>query len=406
MNNTIRKKSFRVIWIMMYAALILGLFGDFNNAPFPIRLLYSCGLWICLFTFPFKQIKYNDFDCLSKIMLKAIVYLTFIAVVNSAFFDNDFHVGNKWITMFCNPDCLFIMLTPCFAFIGSEENSVLILKQSLQVFLLIGIFGIILDKYLLVGILYFSPVFFPYVNKKYKFLILSSLVMAVYISFFAKETSRTAILSIFFAIMSYILSYYIKNRKITSIFCYVMIGLPFVYTIPMLFDPDYSIFEIVQDQIIQNTDIGNSSYDTNDTRSFLFRELSEDLTHNNAWFLGKGVYGHYFSKYFFDIANGDHFDRIGVEVTLLQLLLRGGVCFAIAYYSLIFYAVHNVIRKSKNKFLFSFAVLASGWFFVSTISFFNGCNYRHLGFFLLVGCCLSKNMLEKTDEDIDNILQK
>ena len=70
------------------------------------------------------------------------------------------------------------------------------------------------------------------------------------------------------------------------------------------------------------------------------------------------------------------------------------------FYGLIFYAVSKVLKYGRNKFVMSIAILASGWIFISCFSFLHGFNMTLVGFFMILGCCLSKKWLNKSDEEI------
>ena len=250
-------------------------------------------------------------------------------------------------------------------------------------------------------LLWISIVFYPYVDKKYKILIVLSVLVAIYCSFYGNETSRTTIIVLAFSLASYVLAYVYKGKKLLFVFCITMIILPTIYACFTLINDDYSIFSVVLSLVLEKT--GDATLAT-DTRTFLFWEMATDLTNNDAWIFGKGAYSHYLS-YYFSKAEGDHFERISCEVTLLQFLLRSGIVYVITYYSLLTYAIHKSLTKSNNRFLLFVAVMASGWFFVSCMSDLNSCEFKHLGFFLLLGCCMSPYWLEKSDDEIKEILE-
>lgn len=396
-----RTSTNRIIWLLMLASLLLCFFNNFTCAPTPVRLIYSGTMVFSLVLFPFHVIKNNDYGKTTNRILCFILVFSFVAVCHSALSDNNVHTGNKWVTMFGNPECLFMMLAPFYAYLGSVSNSIIILKRALQVFLLVGVIGLVSLKFIPLNVLCFSIVFFPYLSKKYQIIIILSIFMGVYSAFFAEDTSRTTAISILFAMLSFVLVYLVRNSMMIKIVCYTSVFIPLGYAIYTLCNPDFSIFEYVLDIVMQKT--GDSQMST-DTRSFLFRELGEDMTQNNAWLFGKGALSHYYSFYF-SKASGDSENRIGCEVTFLQCLLRGGLTYTFCYFSLIIFAIHNALTYSKNKFLLSVAVMASGWVLIACMSYLNGFEFKHLGFFILVGCCLSSKILEKSDEDINNMLR-
>lgn len=390
------------IYVMMFVSLLLGVFISYASSPAPVKLLFSMGAWYCFFRFPYAIVKQNDFSRISNLLLRLIVILTIVAVIRSSLDDSAVEHGSKWITMFCNPDCTLMLLAPCFAFLGYHEDSLCHLKKALQTFLILGTMLIVLKRFVTPGVLWFSVAFFPYLEKKYKILMIISLFAAVFRAFFDEETSRTSLVIIGFAIASWFLAYVVKSKLLVTIFCILSIILPLIFAVLTLMNPGFSVFSIILEFVFDQT--GSASYAT-DTRTFLYMEMAKDLSLHDAWLWGKGAYSHYFSWYFSVAKDGDVADRLASEVTLLQLLLRSGIVYAVLYYLFVIVAVFSAIRKSQNNFLLSVSILASGWVFVSCMSYLNGCEFRHLGFFILLGCCLSPYWLEKSDDEINEILE-
>lgn len=105
-----------------------------------------------------------------------------------------------------------------------------------------------------------------------------------------------------------------------------------------------SIFEILQDLYFDTNDMAQ------DTRSFIFYELSEDLTRNHEWIYGKGMLGVCYSP-FFDSStnpNADSAYRIGLEVGFLQYLLKGGLLYLSLIMLTFLGAIYNAFFKSKT----------------------------------------------------------
>ena len=126
-----------------------------------------------------------------------------------------------------------------------------------------------------------------------------------------------------------------------------------------------SIFEILQDLYFDTNDMAQ------DTRSFIFYELSEDLTRNHEWIYGKGMLGVCYSP-FFDSStnpNADSAYRIGLEVGFLQYLLKGGLLYLSLIMLTFLGAIYNAFFKSKSKFIKTIGVLLFVNFVILCISY-------------------------------------
>lgn len=96
------KKSKYSIYLAAYATMVLALiWGVYFLAPAPIKLVFSVGMWISIFTFPFILIKYNDFSKWGNILLQACMLMAIIQIARTVF-NTDAAMnafGNKWITL-------------------------------------------------------------------------------------------------------------------------------------------------------------------------------------------------------------------------------------------------------------------------------------------------------------------
>lgn len=404
MGNVGIKKTYIVIWSMMIATLVYRIISIGGHQPQMSKVILAASLWLSFFLFPSQYIRQNDFGSSIDKLLRIIIILTAIATVRSVFAPLEGHVANKWFTLFGNQECMFMLLAPCLMYLCQYRDSVLILKYATQLFLLVGTVPIFLGHYAAGGILFFSAILYPHMKRGYQILIYISIVMSIVGAFFVDETSRSGIILLVIIIVAYICVYVVNNKKLIWVVCLFLIIAPLAYSVLMLINPAFSVIDIILNWLLQQT--GDEQLAT-DSRSFLFWEIADDLTKNEAWLLGKGALSHYFSAFFFQSTSekADVANRIGVEVTLLMLLLRSGVAYAITYYSIIVIAVTSALRKARNKFVLSVAVMAAGWSLFSCVSYLNGCNFLHLGFFLLLGCCASKRWQNYTDEEIKCLLK-
>ena len=391
-----------VVYIVFCSSALLAFTGkSVQFAPSNIKLLYASVLWMSLLLMPVSLFKFNIFDNLTSMLFRCYALLVFGTVLNSAFFGYDAFVGNKWFTTFGNEECLLMLMTPFLAFLTTYDGILHTIKQVnvkyMYVCLILFAFLGISHPYLL----WYICCFAPYYKKKYRILILLIFYIVIVSSFYAEETSRTMIFVLCISLLSYVLPYVLRNKGLIRIVCISLLVLPILYVLPILINPDKSIMIILKEIVMDQT--GNEQLAT-DTRTFLFEEMSSDLTANDAWLFGKGIYSFYYSRWF-DSGGVSAGNRLTSEVTLLLLLLRGGILLALSYYSILYYAVYKALKNGKNMFVLSAAIMISGWIFISSFSYVNGFKFYHLCFFILVGCCLSPKWLSLNDKDINQLLK-
>lgn len=400
-------KTRNSIRIVAYATLFISAFwGLYSMAPSSAKAIYSMSMWINFAMFPYVLIKYNNFTKTGNYILTALVIMAVLQILRAALNSDPslYTLGNKWFTLFGNEYTSLLMLAPLFTYMGTLSYGVIILKKTTYSYLIIGLVLSVFMKYPLGMLSIFTIVFYPYVNKKFRILIIIAIVEAFIKATTGNNPTRMYIIIIGFALCCYALVYIVKKIKLLKLFSAVVIISPLMLFVPILnfANQDETTFQKIQEYIMQESNNENLS---TDTRTFLYIEMAEDLTKSNSWLFGKGAFSIYHSV-FFDNASTRRFGRLSSEVPFLNYLLRGGICYVIAYFGLLIYAIYLGIWKGKNKFVKSIAIIVSGWYFNSFIGDITGCRYYHLAFFVLLGCCLSRKWLNYTDEDIKLILKQ
>lgn len=409
MNNTIKDKTYfginRSINVAAFVSLmVFSFWGLYFMAPSIIKGMFSLCMWVSIFSVPFVLFRDNDFSKQANRLLCFLLIMAIFEIIRSVLnTEADMYAfGNKWFTLFGNEYTALLLLPPIYTFLGTKTYSVTLLKKTTYYYIVIGVFLSLLNRLPITVLSIYAGIFFPYVNKKYKILIGAVCLSAIVSAFFAENTGRMYIIVLFFSLASYILVYVFDFRRLRHAFVLVVLITPLLIFVPMLSQSDNgtSIFQEMQEVVLNETD--NSDMAT-DTRTFLYLEMALDLTNDNAWLIGKGAFSHYYS-HFFDQSSQGKFGRISSEVPFLNYLLRGGIIYTFAYFSLIILAVYNAVWKAQNKFVRSIGIIAVGWYFNSFIGDLTGCKFIHLAFFLLIGCCLSRKWLNYTDEEIKKIM--
>ncbi|TLV02836.1 hypothetical protein [Dyadobacter luticola] len=107
--------------------------------------------------------------------------------------------------------------------------------------------------------------------------------------------------------------------------------------------------------------LGKKDFDGDDTRSFLYQELFADFSTTELFF-GRGFLGTYFSDYFLMLMEnlddtGDFYQRFGIEVGVLQLILKGGFVYYFLYtFPLWFIAVRGIFWHSELTIAFYISI--------------------------------------------------
>lgn len=402
--NTYRKTKI-TIDIVAYASLLISSFwGLFMIAPSSIKAIFSLCMWTSFIVFPYILVRKNDFTRIGNFFLIVLIIMAVLQILRTAVNTDSslYEVGNKWLTLFGNEYTALLMLPPLFSYLGTLKCSVNILMRMTYIYLLIGLILSVFMKFPLGILAIYTMIFYPYVNRKYRILIFIGIAETIIKAITGENPSRMYIIILGFSICSYFLVYIVKRKIIMKILATMIIIAPFLMFIPILDVSKQSetMFQKLQQYILVKS---NDSDLSNDTRTFLYVEMAEDLTATDSWLLGKGAFSRYDSM-FFSQSSKENVGRISSEVPFLNYLLRGGICYVIIYFGLLIYAVYNGIWKGKNKFVRSIAIIILGWYFNSFIGDITGCRFYHLAFFLLLGCCLSRKWLNYDDCEIGNIL--
>ena len=391
---------------LMIGTLICGFWGLFGQAPGLVKMVFSFSIYLCIITFPFQNIKNNDFCKVGNFIIIILLFLAVYQILVSLFnFDPDMYAfGNKYVTLFLNEYCAPLLLPPLFCYYIVQKDNIYHLYKAVCLFCIVSLIYVGLGKYTNFA---FTPIFlapiFPYGSNKIRAIIVFSLIFGIY---YAKINARMMLIVVAFAIISLIFAYVIKLRILRLIFGCIILIIPFYLFVPIL---NAHLGEKTPIQQAIEFFIGgdkNNEEDTTDTRSYMYIEMAIDLTNTNSWLLGKGAYSHYVSEFEHNNnfkGNGPDYGRISTEVPFLNYILRGGLVYVFFYLLLFIVAVIRGLWLGKNKFVIIISIITAGWYFNSFIGDTEGCRFYHLVFFSFVGCCFSKSILKSTDIEIQTM---
>lgn len=401
--STIKKARHSIIF-MLLGMITIRFWGLFFMAPSPIKLIFTGLCYLSLISLPFGLIKQKEFTKYTKILFYSLAAISIIQIIRSIFNTEPaiYVAGNKWITLFGNEYTALIFAPPMYIILSNIKQIPKLIIKSSFIYVISCFFILFVGKNAFAYVSVFLLLFWPYVNKKYKLLIIFTYLMTLKM---ALDGARMFLIITLFALTSYFIVYILKEKFIKLFIILTISSIPILF-ISTLFINDYtnengSYFQKLQQYL---ADEKRNDELATDTRTFLYVEMAQDLSNTNSWIFGKGALSYYYS-FFFDNNNNGKYGRISSEVPFLNYLLRGGIIYTSLYFYLLLYAVWCALKYGKNKFIKSTSIIITGWIFNSFIGDITGCTFYHMVFFVLVGCCLNKTWLNYTDEEIKKLLE-
>ncbi len=147
-----------------------------------------------------------------------------------------------------------------------------------------------------------------------------------------------------------------------------------------------------------------------DSRTFLFRELANDMSTSEKIF-GRGSLGTYYSPFFnkvlryFELMGEylfalDNPTRITIEVGYLQMILKGGFLMLILNFSIMLRASYLAFFKSNNSFVKRLGLFIFSLTLLSLISFRPAFTPTFILLWMSIGTVLNKSNREMTDDEV------
>lgn len=137
-----------------------------------------------------------------------------------------------------------------------------------------------------------------------------------------------------------------------------------------------------------------------DSRSFLFREMLEDLSGSER-FIGRGALGRYWSTYFASPrVGGDAPERIVVEVGYLQMFLKGGYVMVGLFLLVTVPAAWLGIFRSENCITRACGFLVLGHLLIAFILNIPSYSLNNILLWLSVGACWSDQLRATNDDQV------
>ncbi len=279
------------------------------------------------------------------LILLTIVYNT-AHIVYSAMWERDV----AYLSLFGNPQYQPIFMLPIAFLVGLKSEYFHPVYKCVWYYVLL-----LIPIYIFTG--YFEPLagmgilfllaFAAYLPRNHRLLLIGLAVLYILRSYFV-DARACAIRGLMgAAILMYSYSPLYKSKIIKVIIFIMSVVLP-LYFLMVFANTGSSVFEQAMTiSYFENVEEEHVA----DTRTFLYEEVFEDLTENNAWIYGKGINGTYYSAYFDHKYSTENEYRFGAEVGMLFFLLKGGIIQAVLYLLLLLWATYRCVVLSENKYI-------------------------------------------------------
>ena len=264
----------------------------------------------------------------------------------------------------------------------------ILLRIGIILFILFFIFGqgVLNDTQIKILNLFFLPVVFLitiiYFERK-KFIILLAVVLLFYVAYV--NSSRTMIIRELLLIIGLIQLYFYRKFH----FRWILKGTFILLFVPLIFIQNSMN---TGESVIKKT-IGSVSDNelSNDTRTFLYLEVYQDLAENNQLLFGKGSDGTYYSEYFNE-AKGSSSFRHTAEVGVLAILLKSGLIGVLLYLLLLFSAIYYALFRSHNYYVVGIGLMLFIYTQILFIENLISYSSHNIYVWFFIGICLSKQM--------------
>ncbi|MGJ5642343.1 O-antigen ligase family protein [Formosa sp. S-31] len=358
---------------------------------------------LALFFLPYKRLFalkkhfYYPSILLFCVFLIFNIIIIILGIMNRGYNSIFTVLGNSGYTLYhCLPFFMLLSLAP---YILKKTNMMIYWVLIISIPCLLFLFSTSTANITNV-VSYFFIAFIPFIeNRKKRWLMFLLLIITSIINAFYVDNRSLFIVTF---LMGFIYCIYNFSPSLNTL---KQIAKPFaltLLTIPFLFlsighFTGFSIFNLSEEFEFLASDKNTSK----DTRTFIWKEVFNDLSKNEALLFGKGMNGTIKTELpsFVDPTVKDG-KRQFLEAGFLEYLRRGGLIYAILETLLVWIAIFYAIKHSNNKFLIITAMALSTYFALSFIGITPAFSLESVTFWVLTGCCLSKENVKLTDKKI------
>ena len=376
---------------------IFSLLATYLNTKTQLKVLPIACIYILLYKYYKSYGSLFRLNGWSKIIFCSYVFYGIFLILRSVFYDsNSGLMGNYALSLFGNLEFgILSWILPITVLFVYEDGIVQSYRKVCDILVSLGIlFGLLylweIDSLSFNKIFYLVPVVCPrlllYKQKQYLYWIY--FVISFLYCYVEDERSILGMNILCIAGLVVFLLFRKRKRiiKLVKLYSCIVPVVGVVLTTVNLVTGD-SLFTMMEDTY------GNKSSMVQDTRTFLFRELNEDLTSTNSWIYGKGIFGTYYSQVMHNAQMrkdySDNENRLGTECGHLWLLLKGGIIYFILYV-LFFYTAILRGNKSDNNWLIFLSFILANRIMMMFISFTPSFDISNIIIWLFLALCIQQ----------------
>lgn len=387
-------KLFRFRFFQLAVLTILATMLMLANSMVKIVPIFFILILMCRYYIDHKR-HFSVSKFPKKIFMLYCFYCLFL-VLKAILYDSNAGLKGEFITSFWG-NLEFGVLSfsiPCCALVVYEKDWI---STSIKVCDMIVVLGVLVGLAYMGGaniwyftfLLYFLPFACFRLIIKYDHKILYWIYFFFSLYYCAMEDERSILVLEMVVLIALHTIILYSNKLVTKSIKIYCIAVPLVgafLTFYNLFNKE-SFFEYMYTMYSGETTM------VNDTRTFLFQELSKDLTETSTWLYGKGMFGTYYSDVMYIASkNGEYADnsnRLGTECGFLWLILKGGIIYFVLYFALFYTTVLVALRRDQKVFLFIAFLISSRLLFMF-VSFTPAFDIANMFLWAFLGLTLSR----------------
>lgn len=254
---------------------------------------------------------------------------------------------------------------------------------------------VVLTFYIFFIFLFNDILWFP-ISKKKRIIIILISALFIYKNSIIDE-NRFLLFMVLLLSTSHICICYFKRA--TKYLWLIFISLPFVFSI-LFFCYDISLFSI---KTTNNSNNNITLY--NDTRTFLFHEVSEYLIRDDFFLTGAGLNGKIPTVLNSEI--DPTVDKLGrrsfIEANYLELMRRGGVIYLVIYLILLIYPSYKALH-SNNYFMQYTSFFLATIYVGSLIELPHSLNPNAIITMMCIALCMNNNFIKADNKKMKMFL--